>query len=443
MPDDLHTNYVLGSVIGSGGMGIVYSATQRSLGRRVAIKVPRTELMTNSFVLHRFKTEARAGSRLAHRNIARVIDFGGADGAPFLVMEYVGGIPLETIVIEHGPMTTAVAAEIVVQILAALDAAHTAGIIHADIKSANVLVEPLADGLPLAHVIDFGLAEFIDEEFVSNRILSGTPEYLAPEVVRGGRPTVASDIYAAGIVLYELLTGATPFSGGSSEQILSRHLDDVAVPPSFRAPDQSIPVAVEKVVMRSLLKDPAARFASAAEFAAALRSALPVEQVRSPRLARGTIKLEHTAEAATRDWHPLTDPLPAAPVAGHKFEIAQIRLLLADAIASSNGDSIVASYLELVHLLVDDHQLAEAVQELEHGLGLLARDALALPATWRLQLCLAGLYSGLGDPLRARTAARLGHDLAVNASSELGKQRAKELLARLSRYAGPKSPPPN
>jgi hypothetical protein len=139
-------------------------------------------------------------------------------------------------------------------------------------------------------------------------------------------------------------------------------------------------------------------------------------------------------------------PRPTAAVTVDKnLHIARIRFTLADAIACGNGDSIVASYLELVRLLVDDHQLAAAAGELEHGLALLRRGTLenaTLPATWRLQLCLAGLYSGLGDPPRARIAARVGHDLAVRASSELGQQRAKELLARLARHgSGTRSPP--
>lgn len=426
MPDSLDTHYVLGTVIGSGGMGIVYSATQVALGRRVAIKVPREELAANPLVIQRFRTEARAGGRLAHRNIARVIDFGGTDRVPFLVMEYVAGEPLELLVAEQGPMAPAIAIEIVTQILAALDEAHSAGIIHADLKSGNVLVEALPDAALLVRVIDFGLAVFTDEATGhDHRVLLGTPDYLAPELVSGGCPTVASDIYAVGVVLYELLTGATPFTGGSSQEILVRQLDDVVVPPSLRAPDQHIPPAIEAAIMRALAKDPAARFPTAARFAAVL-DAVPVD--RRTRLGRGTMDPVRSA-ATTLDWH--RTPANAAP----ETELAQIRRTLAEAIAAGNGDAIVASYLELVHALVDDHQLAAAAAELEHAVLLLRRGTLAI---WRLQLCLAGLYSGLGDPARARRTAQLGHDLARDASSALGQQRAKELLARLSRH-GPKA----
>lgn len=441
----LDDNYVLGNVMGRGAMGVVYSAIQVALGRRVAIKIPRAEVSADPVAIRRFKTEARAGGRLAHRNIVRVIDFGGRDGAPFLVMEYVGGVPLETLVAEHGPMTPEVATEVVTQLLAALHEAHAAGIIHADVKSGNVLVETLPDGALLARVIDFGLALFSDEPFENvDRLVSGTPEYLAPEVISGARPNVASDIYSAGVVLYELLTGKTPFSGGSSAQILARHLDDAVTPPSVRCPHQHIRPAVDRAVMRALAKDPCARFASAAEFSAALRTAVPVDEAEGSRLARGTIEPVLCREAPTLDWDrdEITSPRSAAPAPtlGKNLRIAEVRFALADAIACDNGDSIVASYLELVRLLVDDHGLAAAAGELEHGLVLLRRSSIAnasLPATWRLQLCLAGLYSGLGDPPRARMAARVGYDLAVSASSELGQQRATELLARLARHVRP------
>lgn len=432
----LDGNYVLGNVMGRGSMGIVYSATQVALDRRVAIKIP---IANNSFVTRRFKTEARAAGRLAHRNIVRVIDLGGRDGALFLVMEYVAGVPLETLVAERGAVATAVAVDLVAQILAGLEAAHNARVIHADIKSGNVLVEKLPDGGLVARVIDFGLAVFSDEPFVNeDQLLSGTPEYLAPEVIEGGKPTIASDIYAAGVVLYELLTGTTPFGGGSSSQILARQLDDVVVPPSLRSPEQSIPPAIEAAVMRALAKDPGLRFSSASEFSAVLRTALPAGQVASASLAKGTFAPPFSSETPTREWYrdEVRGPRPAAPVPtiGKNLEVAQVRFALADAIASGNGDSIVASYLELVRLLVDDHGLAAAAGELEHGLALVKRSNANLPATWRLQLCLAGLHSGLGDAARARTAARVGYDQAVAASSELGQQRASELLARLARH---------
>jgi serine/threonine protein kinase len=366
----IDVDYLVGDVLGSGGMGIVYSATQLSLGRRVAIKLPRAELAADPRVLRRFRTEALAGGRLDHDNIARVID-SGRGGAPFLVMEYIAGTPLDEIVTKGGALELRVATNLCGQLLAALEEAHKAGIIHADVKSGNVLIETLESGELLARLIDFGLARFsTDANEPDDRLLSGTPEYLAPELVQGGPPTVASDLYAAGVVLYELLTGTTPFAGGTAGEIVARQVDDAVVPPSLRCPEQAI---------------------------------------RAP------------SELSVGD-----SPQPQA-----------MRRAIAEAITACDGDAIITSYLELVRLLIDGHQLAAAATELEYGIELL-RPLMALssnpPALWRLQLCLAALYSGLSDPARARIAARRGLDDAIRAASVIGQDRARELLGRLARY---------
>ena len=428
---ELDTDYLLGDLLGTGGMGVIYSAIQKSLGRRVAIKIPHPELAADPFVVRRFRAEARASGRIDHKNVARVIDFGGEDGALFLAMQYVAGRPLEKIVREEGPLEAAVAADVGMQILSALDASHTAGIIHADIKTANVLVEILADGSLRAVVIDFGLARFCDEcSLYDSRVVSGTAEYLAPELIRGGPPTVASDLYAAGVVLYELLSGTTPFAGGTAAEILERQVADAVVPPSLRCPDRDIPRALEAIVIRALAKDPSARFASAAQFRAALHAATPIVLAQPPRLARGTQAPAFSTETTTRDWQ--REGSVAPPPAG----IQQIRAIIKVAIASGDGDSIVTSYLELVRALIDGRKLDAAVAELERGIAILRPGVSTRPETpaiWRLQLCLAALYSGLGQSAQARRAAILGQDDAVRAASTLGEDRASELLARLAR----------
>ncbi len=433
-------SYVLGEVLGRGGMGTVYSAVQTSLGRHVAIKIPHAELAANPFVISRFRAEARAGGRLAHRNIARVIDFGNIDGALFLVMELVPGIALDKTITEHGPLEMRDAIALCEQLLSALDASHAAGIIHADVKSGNLLVETTADGSQVVRLIDFGLAHFPSEvtDDTKSRIISGTPDYLAPEVIQGGRPTAASDLYAAGVVLYELLTGNTPFCGGTAPEILQRQLDDAVVPPSLRCPEQGISAAIEAVVMQALAKRARERFSSAAAFAEALRIAAAAPSPRVPRSAKGTQPVAARAPDVTHDWHrektsvPVFESIPS----GGKQAVAlqRIRCALDEALATRNSDQIVASYLELVRALVDARQLTTAVAELEHGLVTL-REGQPPPAIWRLQLCLAALYSGVGDGVRARRAASIGHGDAVRAGSQLGQDRAGELLVRLSRFA--------
>jgi serine/threonine-protein kinase len=440
MSTRLDENYVLGDVLGRGGMGIVYSATQRSLERRVAVKIPHPELAADPVVHQRFRTEALAGAKLTHRNIARVIDFGAGE-PPYIVMEHVAGIPLDKLVSDAGAMETRIASDVSRQILAALHEAHCAGIIHADIKTGNVLVETLPDGELHARVIDFGLAHFTNQESsFDGRVLSGTPDYLAPELVQGEAPSVASDIYSVGVVLYELLTGTTPFNGGSSAEIMSRQVDDRVVPPSLRCPDHRIPDGVEDAVMRALAKDPKARFATANEFSDALRDATAVPDP-IPWIAPGTAPAAVLSpEATTASWQRDRIVQVFAPAPIETGRVSRGRLAANVAVAAGDGDMVVTAYLELAGRLIDEKQLAAAATELEHGLALLRPNATLLKKTtaiWRLQLCLAALYSGLGDPARARSAARLGQDDAVRAGSRLGQGRASALLARLARGAGP------
>jgi serine/threonine-protein kinase len=432
-------DYMLGEVLGSGGMGVVYSAIQLSLGRQVAIKFPHLELATDREVNRRFRAEALACGRLHHRNIARVIDFNGSDGVFYLVMECVDGTALDKLVIDQGPMETAVAADLCGQLLAALHATHTAGIVHADVKTGNVLVESLRDGTRRAVLIDFGLARFADDTCSEPELLlSGTPEYLAPEVIRGGTPTAASDIYAAGIVLYELLTGLTPFSGGTSSDVMTRQCDDALVLPSLRSPEQTIPEAVDHVVMRALAKDPADRFATAEQFAAALRAATTITRIQPRSIARGTSAPSlFTAETPTLDRHQHI-AIPTAGLGEQRDRIAALRSSVAAALASRNSDAIVTSYLALARAMIDSHLLGAAIGELEHGLARLrlgVTGGAAPAATWRLQLCLAALYSSRGDAPRAKLAALVGQDDAVRAASVLGEDRARALLVRLAREA--------
>jgi hypothetical protein len=199
------------------------------------------------------------------------------------------------------------------------------------------------------------------------------------------------------------------------------------VPPSRRSPEQEIPAAIEEVVMRALAKEPSARFPTAASFAEALRITWH-PRVKVPRLAVGTNVTAFSTEATTRDWQ--------REDRGKPLPIPMLRLVVAQAIAGGEGDAIITAYLDLIRGLVDDRQLATAVDELEHGLALLRPNVLsnAPPAaTWRLQLCLSALYSGIGDRIRARHAADLGRDDAIRAESTLGQVRAGELIERLSR----------
>jgi eukaryotic-like serine/threonine-protein kinase len=260
--------YILRERIGEGGMGIVFLADQPSLGRTVAIKLLQPALTACDALVRRLHTEAVAACRVQHPGAVAIIDFGTTDeGTPFIAMEHVPGRSLRQLLAEEEiPLPRAL--KIVQQLLRTLQAAHARGVIHADIKSDNVIVEHTAGGDTVT-LIDFGLAR-LDGRWEHGDYVSGTPEYMAPELVRGEPPTVPTDLYGVGVILYELLTGRTPFEGGSTDEVLRRQLEDEVILPSLWQPDRDIPAALDLIVLRALHKDPRARFASAAELAEAL-----------------------------------------------------------------------------------------------------------------------------------------------------------------------------
>ena len=432
--------YVLGEVLGMGGMGVVYLAAHPSLDRTVALKMLRPEIDTLPHVVRRFRNEALAGARLSHPNVVSIFDFGStADGLPYLVMEHVSGCSLAKLVAEHGPMSVRRAADLVRQILAALDEAHQAGVVHADVKSDNILVQHRRDDSEVAKLSDFGLARFLDDPspIAPESMISGTPEYLAPEVIGGASPSPAADLYGVGVILYELIAGTTPFAGGTSLEILTRHLDEAVVPPSLRCPDRQIPGDLERVVMRALDKDPAKRFPSAAAFAAALVAAIPATE--PPSLPAHAPSNPFRTEAPTRDWSRADiagscDRQSPGRTLGSEPASSQLREAVACAIRAGDVDAIVVSYLDLSRALIDDHQLLAAATELEEGVTLLSCEAGppdARSPIWRLLLSLAAVYDGLGDPVRARRAAFASREDALRSDDIVGQDRTRALIERM------------
>jgi serine/threonine-protein kinase len=426
MTRSLGDRYVLTELIGSGGMGLVYAAEQPCLKRTVAVKLMRSEFSSDAYMLRRFHTEAIVGSQLRHPNLVAVTDYGNEGGTPYLVMELVRGESLSDLLATEGSLPPRRAAKFVADLLEGLAAAHAARFVHADVKTDNLIVEQRA-GVEVAKLIDFGLARSIDDPNANLPMVSGTPEYLAPEVICGAPPSLASDVYGAGVVLYELLTGGTPFTGSSITEILHCHLDDDVIPPSLRNPDAGIPHALESVVMRALAKDPRARFADAQQFAAALAAATPLED----DLAVGTrLRPAFSSERPTRDL-----PRVERRLAGGSYP-QQAQFPLRDAIARGDVPQIVAGYLELARTLVDARELDRAVTSLEEGVDLITGGvgpgAVDAPEpVWRLLLTLAALYDGLGDRGRARRAALDGQAQAIRCNSPVGRERARALIERL------------
>ena len=254
----LADKYRLIDVLGTGAMGCVFQAEQIGLGRSVAVKLLRPDLISDHLEL--FRTEALAASRINHPHAVAIYDFGVTpDGVPYLAMERLRGPALGD-VIAHRPMDVSRIVTIGAQVLSALAEAHACGVIHRDLKSDNIVLEPLRDGDDFAKLIDFGIARLAGgADHIEG--IAGTPECMAPEQIRGEEPTPATDLYAVGILLYEMITGSPPFSGDNIMEVLQRHLTEEPRAPHEVEP--SCPPALSALVMRALDKQTAGRPASA------------------------------------------------------------------------------------------------------------------------------------------------------------------------------------
>lgn len=271
--------YVVLEHVGSGGMGKVYRGEQVALGKTVAVKVIHQHLIADENATARFYTEARASSRLNHPNSVSVIDFGRTDeGLLYLVMEFLRGKDLSHILWEEGPLPAPRAIEIMRQVLAALAEAHELGIIHRDIKPENVIIERLRTGGDSVKVVDFGLAKVradVAPSVTMPGIVCGTPDYMAPEQGRGDPPDTRSDLYASGVMLYQVLTGRLPYEADSPTQVVLMHMTEPV--PDPRSINPTIPESLAKVVFRAMEKDANKRYQNALDFAEALQFSLRAE----------------------------------------------------------------------------------------------------------------------------------------------------------------------
>lgn len=248
----LDGRYRVGPRIARGGMATVYQATDLRLDRTVAVKVMHAGLGEDADFVARFEREARSAARLSHHNVVSVFDQGDDHGTLFLVMEYVPGLTLRDLIRKEAPMDPGKALGVLEPVLAALAAAHTAGMIHRDVKPENVL---LADDGRIK-VADFGLARAVNAETqhtATGGVLIGTVSYLSPELVVDGKADARSDVYAAGVLLYEMLTGQKPHQADSPIQVAYKHVHEDIPPPSARVP--GLPAYVDALVARATARD--------------------------------------------------------------------------------------------------------------------------------------------------------------------------------------------
>jgi serine/threonine-protein kinase len=311
--------FAITGVLGDGGTGIVYAARRLAHGDEIALKVMHPHLAGDKQIRGRFTREATILRRLEGRHLCPILDFGELPdprvdrlpgvGLLYLALPKIDGHSLEAILKAEGPLPPDRAIDLLLQVCEALQEAHAQGVIHRDLKPGNVLVRNDQHVV----VVDFGMAKIVTgggtgtTALTQHNMVFGTPEYMAPEQARGDELDARCDVYAAGIILYELLTGAVPFTGGTTLNVLTAQMTAEPKPPRARAPERGIGEALEAVTLHALAKDPGHRYATAAALASALRLARSSPDDAS---AVQPVLRVHVDAAGEDDAHALTVPAP-------------------------------------------------------------------------------------------------------------------------------------
>ncbi len=324
-------------VLGEGGTGIVYEAKQ--IGKEedpIALKVIHAHLLYDKQIRGRFTREAKILSRLSGPHLGAIVDFGEVpdphgEGASllYIALPKIVGPALDQLLREEGPLPIERALDIALQVCAALASAHAQGVIHRDLKPANVI---LKDGTEV-FVVDFGMAKILSgggtgtTGLTAHNMVFGTPEYMAPEQARGDELDARCDVYAVGVMLYELLTGNVPFTGNTPLNVLTAQLTQAPEKPRTRAPDRPITPALEAVVMHALTKDPTDRYATAAALALAIAQARSapddLDAVKPARAIAGASGAVAMLRVSDDMVHAVTMPAPEPTKSTHPRELAR------------------------------------------------------------------------------------------------------------------------
>jgi eukaryotic-like serine/threonine-protein kinase len=313
-PEPLSGRYELGDILGFGGMSEVHLARDLRLHRDVAVKVLRADLARDPSFYLRFRREAQNAAALNHPSIVAVYDTGEAETPtgplPYIVMEYVEGVTLRDIVHTDGPLPPRRAIEIIADACTALNFSHTAGIIHRDVKPANIMI----NDANAVKVMDFGIARAIADSssVTQTAAVIGTAQYLSPEQARGEPVDRRSDVYSLGCVLYEMLTGDPPFTGDTPISVAYQHVREDPVPPSER--HEGISPDLDAVVLKALAKNPENRYQTAAEMRADLVRVYNGETPEAPKVLSGADRNSLFSSGGAHGGGLRTDPLPRQPL---------------------------------------------------------------------------------------------------------------------------------
>jgi serine/threonine protein kinase len=327
--------------IGRGGMGEVFKAEQPAMDRLVAIKILHSKLASRSDLISRFRREARAMSRLSHPNTARVFLYGHLEDTQqlYIVMEYLDGTDLARLVRRDGPVEVYRAINIMIQMLGALEEAHSVGIVHRDLKPENILLTTQGGLTDFPKVLDFGLAKMKEVKLrpgsmvlTQEGMVFGTPEFMSPEQARGEILDARSDIYSLSLIFYELVTGRLPFPECKPMEYIAHHIYTEPTPITDKAPELALPPELNPIIGRALEKDKEKRYQSAREFAETLKSLLPSMSSTVSRRALQSIppgKDEITTNMR-RDSQPprVTHSKPPAPAVGKGVLISLLAIII-------------------------------------------------------------------------------------------------------------------